>query len=152
MAQLVARAVRDCEVAGSSPVTPTNHKHDECFFLWYNHFMKQVEKITLAELRKMSEKMFGNMVKADVDVAKGIVVLDAELHADIEQYMLDNGSLQNDLWGINLYPEQFGSPDFIEFDSMINIRPRQNNRSRYVEDPAIRQKIVEIIDKVVDGN
>ncbi len=114
--------------------------------------MKQIEKITLAELRKMSEKMFGNMVKADVDVAKGIVVLDAELHADIEQYMLDNGSLQNDLWGINLYPEQFGSPDFIEFDSMINIRPRQNNRSRYVEDPAIRQKIVEIIDKVVDGN
>ncbi len=114
--------------------------------------MKQVEKINLAELKVMSEKMFGNMVKADVDVAKGIVVLDAELHADIEQYMLDNGSLQSDLWGINLYPEQFGSPDFIEFDSMINIRPRQNNRSRYVEDPAIRQRIAEIIDKVVDGN
>lgn len=114
--------------------------------------MKQIESITLAELKAMSEKMFGNLVKADVDVARGIVVLDAELHADIEQFMLDNGSLQSDLWGINLYPEQFGTPDFIEFDSMINIRPSQNNRSRYVEDPAIRLKIVDIIDRAVDGN
>ncbi len=114
--------------------------------------MRQIEKITLTELKTISEKMFGNLVKADVDVARGIVVMDAELHADIEQFMLDNGSLQSDLWGVNLYPEQFGSPDFIEFDSMINIRPSRNNSSRYVEDPAIRQKIIDIIDKVIDGN
>ena len=107
--------------------------------------MKFVGKITLSELREMADKMFGEMVKANVDVAKKLIVADAELHSDIEQFMLDNGSRQEDLWGINLYPEQFGTPDFIEFDSMINIRPRQGNRSRYVEDVALRVLITKIV-------
>ena len=113
--------------------------------------MKRVEKISLDELREMAEKMFGALVKADVDIAKKIVVLDAELHADIETFMLESGSKQEDLWGINLYLEKFGTDEFIEFDSMINIRPRQGNRSRYVEDEAIRGKIAEIISEVVNG-
>jgi hypothetical protein len=112
--------------------------------------MKQVQKISIAELRELAKKMFGNMVKADVDVARKIVVLDAELHADIEAFMLENGSKQEDLWGINLHPDKFGADDFIEFDSMINIRPRQGNLSRYVEDAAVREKIKEIVGGVVD--
>ena len=111
--------------------------------------MRQIEKITLAELMAIADKMSGNMVKANVDVAKRLIVVDAELHADIEQFMLDNGSLQEDLWGINLYPDQFGSPDFIEFDSMINIRPRQGNRSRYIEDSDVRNKIATIVNEAV---
>jgi len=111
--------------------------------------MKQVEKITVAELTEMSEKMYGGIVKADVDIARKIIVVDAELHADIEQYMLDNGSRQDDLWGINLKPDQFGTQEFIEFDSMINIRPRQGNRSRYVEDAGVRERIAEIVREAV---
>ena len=62
------------------------------------------------------------------------------------------GSSQTDLWGINLYPEDFGTDDFIEFDSMINIRPRQRNRSRDVEDEALRKEIIRIVtEKVIDG-
>ena len=63
--------------------------------------------------------------------------------------MLDNGSRQEDLWGINLYPNRFGTLDFIEYDSLINIRPRQNNRSRYVESPEIRAKIEEIVNEAI---
>jgi len=111
--------------------------------------MKQVEKITLSELKEMAENSFGDMVKADVDVAQGIVVIDAEYHADIEQFMLDNGSRQEDLWGINLYPDQFGLSDFIEYDSMINLKPRQGNKSRYVEDAEIRNRIFKIVSGVV---
>ncbi|MDR0957276.1 MAG: DUF5674 family protein [Candidatus Nomurabacteria bacterium] len=111
--------------------------------------MKQIEKISIAELRTMAEAMYGDLVKADVDVQKKIVVIDAELHADIEAFMLENGSKQSDLWGINLHPDEFGTSDFVEFDSMINIRPRQNNRSRYVEDPKIREQILQIISEVV---
>jgi hypothetical protein len=111
--------------------------------------MKQAKKISIAELRTMAEKMYGDIVKADIDVAKGIMVLDAELHADIEAYMLEHGSHQEDLWGINLYPNAYGSDDFIEFDSMINIRPRQNNRSRYVEDANTRAKIQAIVGSIV---
>ena len=107
--------------------------------------MKQVVKISLPELKKMSERMFGSLVKANVDVSKKLVVLDGDLHADIEAYMLESGSRQEDLWGINLYPEKFGTDEFIEFDSMINIRPRQGNNSRYVEDEKTRQQIIDII-------
>ena len=114
--------------------------------------MKQIDKITLAELKEMAGKMFGAMVKADVDVVQNLIVADAELHADIEQFMLDNGSRQEDLWGINLYPGQYGSPDFIEFDSMINIRPRQGNRSRYVEDAYVRDQITKIVSDAIDGD
>ena len=111
--------------------------------------MKQAGKISVAELREMADRMYGGLVKADVDIVREIMVVDAELHADIEQFMLDNGSRQEDLWGINLYPEQFGSPDFIEFDSMINIRPRQGNRSRFVEDPGTRDKIIDIVGEII---
>ena len=107
--------------------------------------MKQVDKISIEELKSMSEHMYDCLVKAVVDIEKRIVVLDADLHVDEEQFLLSSGSKQADLWGINLYPESFGEEDFIEFDSMINIRPAQNNRSRAVEDPEIQETIHEII-------
>ena len=111
--------------------------------------MKIVDTITLAELRPMAERMYGTMVKADVDVAKKIVVIDIDMHADGEAYLLERGSQQADLWGINLHPDKFGTDEFIEFDSMINIRPRQNNPSRDVLDSAVRQQIIDIIAGVV---
>lgn len=99
----------------------------------------------------MADKMFGALVKADVDVAHGKVIIDMEMHADGEYVLLEDGSRQEDLWGINLKPDFYGTDQFIEFDSMINIRPRQQNPSRYVEDEAIRQQITDIIAKVVSG-
>lgn len=96
--------------------------------------------------------MYGTLVKAVVDIRKEVLVVDAELHADQEKYLLENDSAQTDLWGINLYPEDYGTDDFIEFDSMINIRPRQGNRSRDVEDNALRKEIIRIVTgKVADG-
>ena len=88
------------------------------------------------------------MVKGVVDVEKGILCIDAELHADIESYLLERGSKQDNLWGINIYPEIEGD-DFLEFDSLINIRPRQNNRSRGVEDETIQEKIRNIINNKI---
>lgn len=85
--------------------------------------MKIVDKsISLQELKHMSEKMFGNIVKAVVDVEKELMVVDADMHADEEEFILEQGSLQGNLWGINLRPENFDD-DFVEFDSMINLRP-----------------------------
>jgi len=105
-------------------------------------------EISKKELTEMSKKMFGNLVKAVVDIEKGIMVVDAELHADEEALLLENGSEQKDLWGINFYPELTGA-DFVEFDSMINLRPSQNNRSRGVEDVEIQKKIFNVVNKLV---
>src|ERR1700722_12275314 len=107
--------------------------------------MKSVDTISITELSEMSNNMYGNLVKAVVDLTKGSLVVDAEMHADEEEYLLENGSKQADLWGINLYPSQFGTDKFIEFDSMINIRPRQQNMSRDVEDETIRQQIIALV-------
>ena len=103
------------------------------------------EVLLLTELKQMAV-IFGNMVKAVVDVEKEIIAMDAELHSDLEALLLDNGSKQKNLWGINLYPEIHGD-DFVEFDSMINMRPSQGNRSRGVENEEIRRKITDIVSK-----
>jgi hypothetical protein len=100
--------------------------------------------ISLGELKIMAEERFGNLVKAVVDVERKIMALDGELHADEEALLLENGSRQENLWGINLYPELQGL-DRIEFDSVINLRPSQGNRSRGVDDPVIREKIVQTV-------
>lgn len=97
-----------------------------------------------SDLQPMAERMFGNMVKAVVDIEKKIVAIDAEMHADLEQLLLESNSEQKNLWGINFYPEMTGE-DFVEFDSMINVRPSQKNRSRGVDDPEIRKKIIEVV-------
>jgi hypothetical protein len=107
--------------------------------------MKDVNTISLTELTKMAENMYGNLVKAVVDIQKDKLVVNAEMHADIEQYLLEHDSEQNDLWGINIYPEKYGGEAFIEFDSMINIRPRQQNMSRGVDNPDIRTKIINLV-------
>ena len=111
--------------------------------------MKQVDTISISELSEMAQKMYGNLVKGVVDLNKNILVVDVEMHVDAEQFLLENGSIQNDLWGINLYPAKFNTDEFIEFDSMINIRPRQNNMSRSVEDEKIRQQIALLVSQKV---
>ena len=104
-------------------------------------FSEPFDKSILLELQT---HYFGDMVKGVVDVAERKIALDAEMHADLESLLLQEGSLQKNLWGFNLYPEMEGD-DFLEFDSLINIRPNQGNRSRGVDDPAIRECIKDII-------
>lgn len=106
------------------------------------------KKITIEELKKITEKTFGNLIKAVVDVEKEIMAIDAELHADEETYLLENGSKQKNLWGINLYPD-LSNDDFIEFDSMINLRPTSGNNSRGVDDQKLREKITKIVSKLI---
>jgi hypothetical protein len=106
--------------------------------------------LLLSELKQMAAATFGNLVKAVVDVNRELFAVDAELHSDLEALLLENGSKQKDLWGINLYPEMKGD-DFFEFDSMINIRPSQDNRSRGVESEQIRKKIIEVVSGRIKG-
>lgn len=104
--------------------------------------------ITLAELKEMAERGFGLFVKAVVDVERGVMVIDAEMHADEEACLLAEGSLPEHVWGINLYPD-LPAEEWIEFDSMINLKPRQGNRTRGVEGPEIRTRIKAVVDTLV---
>ena len=107
------------------------------------------QKIGLSELKKIAHERFGDMIKTVVDLEKEIMAIGGEMHADEERILLERGSKQENLWGINLYPDSIGE-NFVEFDSMINIRPRQDNRSRSVENEEIRKEIVNLVNKLVD--
>jgi len=104
--------------------------------------------ITKDELRQIAKERFGDMVKAVVDIDKKIMALGGDLHADEEALLLQHGSEQQNLWGINIYPD-LPENEWLEFDSMINIRPSQNNRSHSVEDAQIRDQITEMVKKLV---
>ena len=103
-----------------------------------------------ADLASLAESQFGDMVKAVVDVARGVMAIGGELHADEEAALIDDGSRQSDLWGINLYPGEQGA-GWIEFDSMINVRPAQGNRTRDVEDERLRDAIRRIVAVLVSA-
>ncbi len=106
------------------------------------------DQITKREIIELSTRRFGDMVKGVVDIAGGVIALGGELHADEEQVLLDRGSRQQDLWGFNIYYDM-PRDQWIEFDSMINIRPSQGNRSRTVQDEQIRQQIAEIVNRMI---
>ena len=104
--------------------------------------------ISIDDVRRMAAGRFGDLVKAVVDLARGTMLLDAEMHADEEAELLATGSRQQDLWGINLYPALEGQ-DWIEFDSMINLRPSFGNHSRGVDDPSTQERIVALVNRLV---
>lgn len=104
--------------------------------------------ITRARLKELAEAGFGDMIKSVVDCRRRIMVVGGELHADEEQWLLDDGSAQADLWGVNLYPSD-SSEDWIEFDSMVNVRPAQGNPSRGVEREDIREIIRSIVQELI---
>jgi len=103
----------------------------------------------MAEIKKLAESGFGEMVKAVVDVKQEIMALGSELHVDAEAILIgEHGSAREHTWGINLYPEKSGA-EFLEFNSMVNIKPAFNNRSRGITDKEIQARIKTLVDKLV---
>lgn len=107
------------------------------------------DSIKREELVNMAREQFGDLVKAVVDVGQGIMAVGGELHADEEVLLIEReGSKREHVWGINIYPEKTGE-DWIEFDSVINLKPSFDNRSRGVNNPAVQEKIRKIVEKLV---
>ena len=106
--------------------------------------------VSREELKAIAQNTFGEMVKCVADIRRGLLAIDADLHADLEALLLQNGSAQEDLWGFNLWVEEEGE-DFIEFDSLINIRSWQNNPSRDILNPDVRDSIKSIVAKQIIG-
>ena len=104
--------------------------------------------ISRDQLKHIAKETFENMVKAVVDVEKGILAVGGELHVDANSELLKLGSRQADLWGINLYPDKTKS--WIEYISLINIRPGAGNPSMTIRDPKLRKRIASIVEGLVD--
>ena len=105
--------------------------------------------ISQKELLKIAKEGFGDLIKAVVDVEQEIMAMGGELHADEEVILTEQyNSKRENNWGINIYPEK-SENDWIEFDSMVNLKPHFGNRSRDVENPEIKGKIRDIVKKLI---
>lgn len=105
------------------------------------------ENVSINELKELAKKNYGNLVKAVIDIEKKLMMIDSELHSDLEEALLESGSEQKNLWGINLHPEE--SSHFLEFDSMINLRPAMGNVTRSIDDSKTQEIITSLISKLV---
>ena len=117
----------------------------------YNISMIKIIKspISKAELKEIAKEGFGYMVKAVVDIDQEIMAVGGELHADEEVVLMDEaGSKREHAWGVNLHVDNAGD-DFIQFDSMVNIKPVFGNRSRDIGDQEIREKIRRVVEKLI---
>jgi hypothetical protein len=106
-------------------------------------------KISPEELKKIAQETFGEMTKAVVDIEQEIMALGGELHADSEALLLEQGSRQENLWGINIYPDQPKNKR-IEFSALINLRPSIGSRSMEIQDPKIKETIKKIVNKLIE--
>ncbi len=113
-----------------------------------NEIILVENKISISDLKEIASKRYGDMVKVVVDVEKKIMAIGGEMHADEEEFLLEKGSIQDNLWGINIYVE-LDKDSRLEYDSVINIRPRQNNKSRNIEDVNVKSKIVDIVNNLI---
>lgn len=102
------------------------------------------KKVSILKIQELAKKTYGDLIKAVVDVRKKIIAIGGELHADEEALLLEKGSQQEDIWGINLYPFK-PKEEWIEFDSIINLRPSLGNLSRDIENPKMKEKIKVIV-------
>ncbi|ERT08783.1 hypothetical protein M595_1211 [Lyngbya aestuarii BL J] len=99
--------------------------------------------ITQPATKEQIERMVETLgyIKLAVDIEQGILAGGGELHADCEALLLSSGCQQVNIWGADWYP----ASQRIEYESLINIRPRQNNRSMTIQDPIIRASVAKII-------
>lgn len=102
------------------------------------------EPIPRARVEEYAHVWFGDMVKIVADLQRRILSLGGELHADGEKLLLADGSRQDDLWGANVFPFR-PTASRLEFTALINIRPRQSNRTMEVQDPTLREAIRAIV-------
>ena len=141
---------------GDDPIGTTVGTTMDCRFTGhYGVFVGMTTEIlrratSRARLSSLAEAQFGDMVKAVVDVERRVMAIGGELHSDEEAALIEDGSAQANLWGVNLYPAEQGDA-WIEFDSMINVRPSQGNRSRNVEDPGLQDRIRQVVTALVEG-
>lgn len=107
------------------------------------------EPITRKELKRLAEERYGDLVKAVVDIEQRIMALGGELHADEEVLLMEQeGSKREHTWGINLLPEETGS-EFIQFDSMINLKPVFGNRTRSIDNNEVKEKVVGVVSALI---
>jgi hypothetical protein len=108
------------------------------------HIIRQ--RATARELAEMLE-VLGSYIKLAVDVERGILAGGGEYHADCEEVLLEDGSLQEHVWGADWYPDSRA----VVFGALINIRPRQDNMGMEIQDIRLRGQVEAVVRSLLEG-
>jgi hypothetical protein len=106
------------------------------------------DSITIDEVKELAKLWYGEMIKGVVDIERDIIALGGEFHRDANDVLIENGSKQSDVWGFNVWLSK-SKKDWLEYNSLINIRPAQNNRLMDIEDDVLRDKMRVIIERII---
>lgn len=106
------------------------------------------DSITKEEMAEIAQEFYVNIIKGVIDVEREIIALGGEYHMDANMVLIEHGSQQDNIWGFNIYLNRDGD-DWLEYASLINIRPAAGNRSMFIEDKELCDKIKKIISKKI---
>jgi hypothetical protein len=106
------------------------------------HLLK--EKVVPVQIQDMLQE-YETMIKIVVDIRRRFLSGGGEMHSDCESVLLEDGSEQDDLWGANWYPNE----QRIEFESLINIRPRLGNRNILIQDENLRKQVESVTQEIL---
>lgn len=103
---------------------------------------------TLATQQQIEEmqQAIDTYIKLAVDIERGILAGSGVMHADCESVLLEDGSAQEDIWGADWNP----TSQQVTFESLINIRPRQNNPSMEILDPQRRERVSQMTRQLLE--
>jgi hypothetical protein len=106
------------------------------------------ESISVDDLKTLAQKSYGHLIKGVVDIEREVVAFGGEWHIQANMKLSEKGSSQADCWGFNVV---FDLPkdSWIEYKSLINIRPLSGNRNIEVQDDKIRERMKKIINKKI---
>lgn len=108
------------------------------------------DNISIGELQKIAEEFYGNMIKGVVDIEREVIAMGGEYHIDASTVLNEAGFKQENIWGFNInLDEEKDSDSWIEYVSLINIRPAAGNKSMYIEDDKIKSRVKEILYKII---
>jgi hypothetical protein len=85
-------------------------------------------------------------IKLAIDIERGVLAGGGVMHADCESALLEDGSAQENIWGADWNP----TSQQVTFESLINIRPRQNNPSMEILDPSRRDRVSQIARQLLE--
>jgi len=103
-------------------------------------------RATADQIEEMLQSL-GVFIKLAVDIRRRVLSGGGALHADCEAVLLNDGSRQEDIWGADWHP----LTKQVTYEALINIRPRQNNRSIEILDPRIREQVKQITEELLEG-
>jgi hypothetical protein len=108
------------------------------------------DQISLDQLREIAKEFYGFMIKGVVDIEEEIAAFGGEYHMDANLFLIDKGSKQPNIWGFNVYfHKKKGEEGWLEYTSLINIRPTEGNVTMEIADPLLKNKINSILQKII---